>query len=433
MSKNFPTPERDTVQPPKLTSAFHRFWAGAMASNLADGVMLTVIPMIAAAMTNDPLAVAGLTAARYAPWLLFGLFAGVLVDRVNRVRAMVMANLMRSGAVVALAVFVAMGGSEIAVLYAVMFFVMSCEIVYDISGRSVLPVIARGSLDRANGRLVGGREVVQEFIGSPLGGFLFVVAAALPLAVNAGAYVLGALILLGLPLAAQRPAVAPKADSPGTVRSVFTQIGEGLQTIWTDPPLRVLVVFGAVINLGAGAVAAVFVLIVQNHFGVPEALFGVFLAVAAVGAIGGAALASRAAAKVGRFWTITGGFFAQAVFCALFAFAPNPIVAAVAWALVAGASTLGGVLSAGILQLTVPEHLMGRVMSAKMMLSMGLLPVGALLGGMLGRLDLRFPALFGTVIFTVATLLALRSLRAMSARADSAERAAREAAVGEEV
>ncbi|MGW8527173.1 MULTISPECIES: MFS transporter [Nocardiopsidaceae] len=431
MSTNTPpAPGRPSPRPtPRLSPAFHRFWAGSLSSNLADGIMLTALPMLAAALTNDPLAVAGLTAARYLPWLLFGLLAGALVDRVDRVRAMVAANLLRAAAITALAILTATGNATVTTLYIVMFAAMTCEIVYDTAGRAILPALARTALDRANGRLVGGREVAQEFAGAPLGGFLFAIAAALPLATNAGAYALGALILLGLPLTARR-APAPPTDQPATppadpVRAVLHDIGQGLRHIHTDPPLRALILFGATLNLGAAAVTAVFVLTVQDHYGVPPHLFGVFLATAALGAIGGALLAGNTAHRIGRYRGITAGYLAQAAFCTLFALAPDAPTAAAAWTLVAAASAYGTVLSSGILQQIVPEHLMGRVSSAKQMLGLGLAPAGALLGGLLARADLRAPALFGAAVFTAATLLALRHLRTATARADANEQAAR--------
>lgn len=403
-----------------------------MSSNLADGVMLTALPMLAAVLTNDPLAVAGLTVARYLPWLLFGLLAGVLVDRGDRVRMMVVANLVRAAAIVGLAVLIASGQATIGWLYVVMFAVMTCEIVYDVAARAMVPSLARGAVDQANGRLVGGREVAQEFVGAPLGGFLFVVAAFLPLAVNAGAYVVGAVVLLGLPLAVRGPGArvlrgggGPSGGVRAPVGSVFADLAEGVRHVWGDVSLRALVVFSSVSNLGAGALMGVFVLVVQVHFGVPESLFGVFLAVAAVGAIGGALSASWARERWGRFAVVVAGFLGQAGLCAVFALAPNAWVAALAWAGVAAAGTVAVVLLAGIVQQVVPERLMGRVMSVKKMLSMGLVAVGALVGGLLGRVHLMAPAWFGVVVFVVATVWVWGRLREGAARADEAERLAR--------
>ncbi|MEU0493003.1 MFS transporter [Nocardiopsis sp. NPDC006139] len=411
--------------PPRLSAAFHRFWAGSLASNLADGVMLTALPLLAVALTDDPLAVAGLTAARYLPWLLFGLVGGALVDRVDRGRAMVAANLLRAGAVAALAALVALDRAGVGWLYAVMFTVMCCEIVYDLSGRAMLPALAPGAVDRANGRLTASQETAQDFVGAPLAGFLFAVAAALPLAVNSGAYLLGALILMGLPSAARRPAAAQAREAAGR-GSLRADIGEGLRFVYGDRALRALVVFSTAVNLAAGAQAAVLVLVVRDHLGVPAPLFGVFLAVGAVGALTGALLAAGLAARVGRFAAVTGGYLLQAVCAVVVAAATgSPWIGAAAWAVLAGASAVAGVLSGGIVQQIVPSGLLGRVMSVRRMLGLGMVPVGALLGGLLARLDLRLPLLLGAVVFTLSTLAVLRHLRRAAARADLAERRAR--------
>ncbi|MFD6948640.1 MFS transporter [Nocardiopsis sp. NPDC060348] len=374
------------------------------------------------------------------PWLLLGLFAGVLADRVDRVRMMVAANLTRAAVILALAGLIAAGQATMALLYVVMFAVMSCEIAYDVAARALLPSLARGAVDRANGRLVSGREVAREFVGAPLGGFLFVVAAFLPLAVNAGAWVLGALVLLGLPPASRGPG-AREARSPEppprdgrrpVLGPVLSDLAEGLRFVWRDVPLRALMLFVAVANFGAGSLAGVFVLLVQNHFGVPEPLFGVFLSVAAVGAITGAALAARAGERFGRFAVMVTGFLGQAGMCLVFVLAPNAWVAALAWSALAGTSTLAGVLSAGVVQMVVPEHLMGRVLTVEKMLSFSLLPLGTLAGGLLGRVDLRVPAVFAAVVITAATVWVWSRLRVLAARADRAERAARQPGPAEE-
>lgn len=88
---------------PGLGGAFARFWTGSLSSNLADGVMFTALPMAAAMLTEDPLLVSGLAVARFLPWLLTGLVAGVVVDRRDRVRLMAAANTVRGGALASVA------------------------------------------------------------------------------------------------------------------------------------------------------------------------------------------------------------------------------------------------------------------------------------------------------------------------------------------
>lgn len=412
---------------------FNRFWVGSLSSNLADGLMLTALPLIAAMLTNDPLLVSLLAVARFLPWLLFGLFAGAIVDRVDRVRLMVGVNVARAALIAGLAALVATGNAGIWVLIAVMFLAMTCEVFYDLAGRAMLPDIApTGTIDRANGRLISGKTITEDFGGAPLAGLLFVVAASLPLAVNAGAYLLGALVLLGLPLAVRRPkppeGAQTRAAEPGgnIFRSVLSEIGAGMRYTFGDAPLRALVLFGAATNIGLMAMNAVMVLLVRDHFGVPAALFGVFMSATAVGAVVGAALTGRLVARFGRFPLQAGGFLLQAVCCVLVGMAPNAYTAALVWALLGAVMTMSNTVMVSAIQVVVPSSMLGRMMSCAQFLGYGLTPVGSLLGGLIGRIDLRFPAVFAGLVVLVALAWVLPSLRSITQRADAAERAAQE-------
>ena len=301
---------------------FNRFWVGSLSSNLGDGMMIIALPLVAALLTDDPLLVSGLFAARFLPWMLFGLFAGVIVDRVDRGRLMVVANLVRAGALVVLAAFIATGDAGVWVLYAVMFTAMTCEVFYDIAARAMLPDIATGgTIDRANGRLEGGKTVTQDFAGGPLAGFLFVVAAFLPLAVNSAAYLLGALVLLGLPMAVRRP---QGTGGQGERRSLMTNLREGFVFVFRGSSLGPVLLFGVALNTAFMGLSAVMVLLARDHFGVAPALYGVFVGSSAVGAVLGAATAGRMVARLGRFrlelvlFTVTGLCFLG------FGLAPTP-------------------------------------------------------------------------------------------------------------
>ncbi|GAB3466402.1 MFS transporter [Streptomonospora sediminis] len=428
----------------KLGRDFPRFWAGALSSNLADGVMLTALPMVAAMLSNDPLLVSGLMVARFLPWLLVGLFAGVLVDRLDRVRIMAAANLVRGGALALLAVLVATGQATVWWLYAVMFTAMLCEVFYDLAGRAALPdVVPPGTLDRANGRLEGGRTVSEGFAGAPLAGFLFAVTAALPLAANAGAYVLGALVLLGLPLAVRRPpnaASGPAAGpDPGTdqgidtdtgagkgrggaLRSVFADIGAGAREVFGRRRFRAVVLFTALVNIALMAQAGVLVLLVRDHFGVPEALYGVFMSSAAAGGLLGAATVSRIVRLLGRFGTAVLAYGLMGALSAAFALAPNAATAAVAWCAVAFTAAVANIVASGVWQLVVPGPMLGRALSCIQTVASGVSPLGAVAGGFLGRVDLRLPSVAAAAAIVLGVAVTAPALRALARSADEAER-----------
>lgn len=396
-----------------------------MASNMADGIMATVLPLMAAMFTNDPMLVAGLAFIRFLPWLLFGLFIGALVDRLDRAKVMITVNVARAVTLVVLAVVVAAGHADIFTLYAVMFVIMSCEAFYDIAGRSMMPeLVERRSLDRANSRIVGGRVVVEDFGGAPLGGLLIVVAAALPLAVNAGAYLLAALILVGLPLSARRPRPTtshePTDVTEGRV-SILASVREGALFLWNDRPLRALVVHGSLVGLGFMIQASVLVLILRVHFQIPEVFYGVFISSAAAGALIGAMFVARLVTALGRFRTEMIAYTVMGAGCIAFILSPNPYLAGVFWALIAVAMTVSNTVIAGIAQLVIPAELRGRVLGTVQIFAMSCNAVGAILGGLLGRVDLRLPSLVGGVLVIAATMYFLPTLRTITRRADQAQ------------
>ncbi|MBR8741702.1 MFS transporter [Nocardiopsis sp. MG754419] len=433
MNSARPTRKSTRRRGPALGRNFHRFWTGSLSSNLADGLMLTALPMLAATLTNDPFLVSLIAVARFLPWLLFGLLAGAVVDRVDRVRLMVGANLARALVVAGLAVVVATGNASIWTIVLAMFLAMCFEVLYDLAGRAMLPDIApAGTLERANGRLVGGRTVTEDFGGAPLAGFLFVIAAALPLAVNAGAYLLGALVLLGLPLAVRRPG-SPDGEAAGVGRSgggartsLFDEIREGLRYTFGDASIRAMVLFGAATNIGLMAMNAVMVLLVTDHFGVPLSLFGAFMASLAAGALVGAILAGWLVARLGRFPLQVGGFVLQGTLCALVAVAPNVSIAVVAWTVLGAVMAVSNTVLLGVVQRVVPGAMLGRMMSCSQFLGFGLTPVGSVLGGLLGRVDLRIPSLFAAGVVLLCLVLVLPALRRLAHRADAIEREADE-------
>ena len=423
------SPARETPgkkSKPPMGRDFNRFWVGSLSSNLGDGMMLVALPLVAAMLTNDPLLVAGLTAVRFLPWLLVGLFAGVVVDRVDRVRLMVLTNLGRGGALVALALLVATENATIWVLYAVMFTVMVCEVFYDLSGRAMLPDIApAGAIDRANSRLVGGQTVMQQFAGGPLAGFLFAVVAFLPLAVNAGAYVLGALVLLGLPLAVRRPqrpeGEAERTGEGGAARSVFADIWEGLVFVFRKSSLGPVMGFNVAVNMAFMALTGVMVLLVQDHFGVPAVLYGVFLGSSAVGAVLGASTVSLIVARLGRFRTEMMLFVMAGLSCVAFGLSPNAYVAAGFWVVVGFAMTSSNIVLIGAIQLIVPGTQLGRVMSCVQMLGAGLSPVGAVLGGFLGRVELFYVPVATGLVILLTLIPSVPALRRLVSQADDVE------------
>ncbi|MFC3997732.1 MFS transporter [Nocardiopsis sediminis] len=432
-----PEPRAHRPVPGRLGPAFHRYWGSDVTVGLTDGMLATAIPLIAALLTTDPLLISGLTAARFLPWLLFGAVAGAVVDRIDRARAMIAANLLRSAALALLAVLLATGHGSIWVLYIAMFTVMTCETVVDTAARAMLPALVdRSDLDRANGRLEGGRVAAEDFAGAPMAGLLFAVAAVLPVASASATYALAALLLVAIPLTARRPNTPARAGGgpadgvpdgggansglpdgggsgndglpegglpgdggagnggpagAGPTATIGQDIAEGFRYVFGVRIMRRLVLLHTGIMFGLQMFSAVLVLFVVERLGVPPALYGVFMASSAVGALVGSAVVARITRRFGRARVLRASLAVMAVLSCALGFAPGPYTGALVWGLMGTALAVMNVLVAGLLQVIVPDELRGRASGVRRMVGWGLSPVGALAGGLLGRVDLALP------------------------------------------
>ncbi|MFC9089563.1 MFS transporter [Nocardiopsis dassonvillei] len=410
----------------RLGGLFHRFWAAGTLTNLGDGMLATALPLIAATLTHDPLAVSGLVVARFLPWLLVAPFAGVLLDQVDRLRAMTVSSTVAAIAVTALAVLVATGGATLWALYATIFVVVCCETVTDPVTRITVARIVPGRLlDRANSRLEGGRLVAQDCVATPVAGVLFAVAAALPVAGTALTYALCAVLVVTVALMLRRvPAPAEPTESNGSAESgegagsgqgVLRSLREGFAHVFGQPLTRGLAFNNAGSMIGIQMATSVLVLYAQEVLGVPAALYGLFLASIAVGGVLGAVLASRLVAGLGRRAVMMGGYLGMGACLLTVGLVPNAWSAALAWGLMGLCLTVTNVSGSLFFQAVVPSHVRGRAAAAFRMVGWGLSPVGALLGGLLGRIDLALPFLVGGLVM-VATPLVFRGAVAECAR-----------------
>ncbi|MFQ1003106.1 MFS transporter [Modestobacter sp. SSW1-42] len=361
-----------------LGPAFWRLYAASAASNLADGVNRVALPLLAATLTRDPVQVAALSSLAFLPWLLFALPAGAVVDRVDRKRAMAVANVVRALALGGLAVTALTGTASLPVLYAVAFTIGVAETFYDSAARAMLPqVVARGQLDRGNGLLTTAEEASQGFLGAPLGSLLFALAVAAPLLGTAGGFLLAAVLVVGI-AGRHRPA---RPDGPRT--TIRRDVAEGVGWLWRHRFLRGLTLVSASTSLVQSTTTGVLVLFALDDLGVSEAGYGLLLTASGVGAVLGGFAAAPLAGVIGRTATLVVGSVVSALATGALAATDHPVVAGVLF----GASTAGvmfwNVLTMSLRQALVPEVLFGRVQGGYRTLVWGGIPLGALAGGLL--------------------------------------------------
>lgn len=395
-----PSPSETAASAP-LGQAFTRVWAASTISNLGDGVFGVALPLLAAALTRDPVLVALVAVAAQLPWLLFSLFSGALVDRWDRRRVMWATDLYRMLIVGLLAFAVITDRASIPLLVVVGFLLAIGEMLFDNAAQSILPsVVAPAQLERANSRLYAAQAATNDFIGGPLGAAMFGVARSVPFVADAVSFGLSAILISTLPEADYR------AEQGVGDTSLWTEIREGLSWLWKHRLLRTLSAEVGVINFWFMAYVAVFVLHAQDNLGVSNLGFGLLVASGGVGAFVGAATASRisAAFPPGKLLlTAVVGFGAA---LAVIGATSSPTVAGIAIFTTGIISMVWNVVTVSLRQAITPDTLLGRVNSAYQIASMGSLSLGALAGGFLASwFGLRSPMIIGGAVVALTAVL----------------------------
>jgi MFS family permease len=190
-------------------------WLASFISNLGDGVTTAAAPLLAAHLTSDPRLVAGLAVAQRLPWLVFALVAGALVDRWDRRRVMINANVFRAFALGLVAVLAATDTIGLVALYTIFLAVGIAETFFDNAAQAYMPrlVESTAQLPAANSRLYAGEILANQFAGPPIGGIVFGVALALPFALDGASFAAAAVLIATIGIAN-----APAPVTAGRVR-----------------------------------------------------------------------------------------------------------------------------------------------------------------------------------------------------------------------
>ncbi|GLY79742.1 MFS transporter [Actinoallomurus iriomotensis] len=384
-----------------------RVIASAALAYLGDGIRHVALPLFAASITREPVALSVLTAVSYLPWILLGLPIGVYVDRNRPERVAVAANAGRALLMGLLCVTILAGDRSLILLYVVVFLLGVGEAAYDNAAQSLLPrVVDDAALERANGTLAAAERTGLDLAGPALGGLMFATSAALPFGLNTAVLLLGAVLIAPL-------RTPPPAATGQLVRELFAEVSAGMRWLWRSGTVRTVILTGAGLTFFTQSWEPLLVLLAVGPMGLSNTAFGVLLAVGAVGGISGAAVTPLLIRRFDdRILQILALAATSASVLALAAF-PVPAVTALAWGGTGFTFSLWNVLSVTMRQRLVPAELLGRVNSASRTLSSTAVPLGALAGGAVAHAwGLRAPFwLSGAAVAILAVAFAVRTVR----------------------
>ncbi|EMD30064.1 MFS transporter [Amycolatopsis azurea] len=356
--------------------------ASSAASNLGDGIGKVAFPLLAVTLTRDPLLIAGLSATQFLPWLLFALPAGALLDRIDRRRAMILANSARAVVVGGTAVLVAAGGVTIWAVYAAALLIGVAEVVADSAANVLIPaVVGEGSLDGANSKLQACEIVGQTFLGGPVGSATFALFATFPFLLNSVGFAIAAVVLLGLTGSYRaRPSTTASKSSRTALR---TELAEGFRWLKHSGLVLRLVVVAGLISLVSELAQAQLVLYAIDYLRLSEAAFGVFAFVGGIGGLLGAGVAPRLVKVSSRRAVLLGGTALCGVAFTGMGLTGSPVAGAALFGLFAAAVVAVNIVLGTARHKLVPGELLGRILGVWRTVVWGAIPLGALLGGLL--------------------------------------------------
>lgn len=363
---------------------FTAYWSSATVSYLGDGVRFAALPLFAASLSSSPGEVAAVSAAAGLPWLLFGLVGGVVVDRLDRIRLMTIMQVARAVVGVAIVVGIAFGWMTVLVLVVLVFLLYTCEVLYDIAFNSALPaVVDRSQLQWANGRLITAEVAAFEFVGPALGGVLFALSPLFPFAFDGVTFAVSALLLLVVArnVAARDP--RPVDDGPSSVWADFT---EGLRWFWGQAVVRAMTLIAVAVNLAAGGLYAVLVLLVRDDLGIGPVGYGLLIAAGAVGSVAAGVAAGRFTSGRQRQIAVRLVVPVTAACFGVIAVSGSVFLVGIALIVFGFTVTVANVIMVFLRQMLTPDAVLGRVMAVHRFFCWGALPVGAAMAGLIGEL-----------------------------------------------
>lgn len=370
--------------PESLGKPFNIHLQGVALANLADGIVAGAIPLIAVSLTRSPGEISLIQAAFWLPWLLFGILAGVIVDKYDR-RHIQLAGTAARVLIMAVGSMLAFADQlTMPLLIGAVGIYGITQVFVDLAGSSIIPQLApRSRLAAANGRIMGIQQVFTSFLGGPLGGAILVLGSGWVFGIPAALGILF-LVIIGLGLRGDYRAEQTVASGGNRIEEIL----EGIRFQMRHPVLRPLLINGSILNFANTAYFAVFVLWMvgpESSVKLEPQQFPILLAILAVGAVTGTVAAEKLVTWIPEVPLILSLGLINSSLLAVPVFWPQVGPIAIALFIIGFTNIIGNVVRRSLSQRLIPGNKLGKVGGASGMINYGLMPVGALVGGLVGE------------------------------------------------
>jgi predicted MFS family arabinose efflux permease len=365
----------DLVVPPRLGHSFRWLLVSSWVTNLGDGMTLAAGPLLVASQTHNPLAVASAAFLQQLPWLMFGLYAGVVADRSSRRAIVITTGLVRTVILLLLTASILTRHVNTAVVLAALFLFGVNETFGSSTSSTLLPMLVdRRDLGLANSRAFTGVIVWNQLAGPPIGAALFAVGMAMPFASETVCVLAGVLLITRVQLPAH-----PGATRPTRVRE---DILEGWRWLWAHPAVRTLALTIFTFNVTFGAAWSVLVLYARQRLGMSAIGFGLITTAMAVGGLAGAASYGWLERRVPLGVIMRSGLIIETLTHLALALTRWVWFALIVFALFGAHTFIWGTTSTSVRQRAVPAEFQGRVGSVYLTGMVGGIVIGSVIGGL---------------------------------------------------
>jgi MFS family permease len=364
----------ELLAPARLGRGFRWLLASSRITYLGDGITLAAGPLLVASQTLNPLAIAMAALLQRLPWLVFGLYAGAVADRVSRRAIVITTGLARVIILTLLTALIITHRVDTAVVLAALFLFGVNETFAETTAATLLPMLVdKRDLGIANSRTLAGVIVGSQMAGPPIGAALFAAGMALPFISEAVCVLAGVLLLMRI----QLPALTERVQAS----RVREEIREGWRWLWAHPAVRTLAITIFTFNITFGAAWSVLVLYARQRLGMGAVGFGLITTASAVGGLAGTASYGWLEKRVPLGVIMRGGLIIETLTHLALALTRWMWLALIVFTIFGAHAFIWGTTSTSVRQRAVPADFQGRVSSVYLTGVVGGIVIGSALGG----------------------------------------------------
>ena len=365
----------EAIAPARLGTPFRWLLASSWTSNLGDGIAIAAGPLFVASVSREPFVVALALLLQRLPWLLFGLYAGVVADRVDRRRIMFTVHAVRAVVLSCLCVAIAADAVSVGVVLAALFVLGTAETFADTTATTLLPmVVDKGDLGIGNARITAGFVTVNQLVGPPVGAALFAIDPVAPFAAEAACMLASAALALRIRL-------PPHGIDRATRARARQEIAQGFRWLWRHAAVRTLAITIVTFNVTFGAAWSVLVLYAIERLDMGEVGYGLLTTATAAGGLLGTASYGWLSARISLGNLMRIGLLIETVTHAALALTTESWLALVIMFVFGAHAFVWGTTSTTVRQRAVPTQLQGRVSSVYLIGVQGGIVAGSAIGG----------------------------------------------------